>query len=146
MGDFFRFLVSDSCDLDLPALESIFQEQDTRFAILIETAEPNYGELLHESEVLGEIELNRLGEIVFDEDISDLVELLQEVDAGNKDQVIELVQATNSMIVLQLTEAGHEAYDFIDPVWDVLFARCGGLLQVDDEGYYDPNGALLLLD
>lgn len=145
MGDFLRFLATAECDLDLPSVEMLFKSVDASFAIHAETAEPHIGELLYQSESLGEVEINYPGEVVYDEDIGEMLEILEDVEEDQKPRVLSLIRTAKLMVALQLTEEGHEAYDRIDPFWDALFAHCDGLLQVDDEGYYDRDGLILPL-
>jgi hypothetical protein len=145
MGDYFRYLATSDCDLTLQAIESLFQTADSQFAIHIESSESNSGDLFHASTILGDIELNRPGDQIFDEDIAELIEAIEGIDdAGNS--VIEQLRSVRLMVALQLTEEGHVDYDRIDPLWDRLFETCNGLLQVDEEGYYDQTGIILAVD
>ncbi|MCK6577071.1 MAG: hypothetical protein L6Q98_03075 [Anaerolineae bacterium] len=145
MGDFLRFLAIQDCDLTLIALESLFRRRDSQFSIRVEAAAPTNGELLHGSSVLADIEINRPGEQIFDEDITDLIEMLEGIDEAG-DRVVARLGMVKIMVALQLTEEGHASFDLIDPLWDLLFETCDGLLQVDDEGYYDSEGVVLALD
>jgi hypothetical protein len=38
-----------------------------------------------------------------------------------------------------------DALDHLDPLWEVLFGLCGGLLRVDDEGWYDEEDLIAAL-
>ncbi|MBL8134481.1 MAG: hypothetical protein JNL42_21655 [Anaerolineae bacterium] len=145
MGDFFRFLATQDCDLTLTTLESLFRRSDNQFSIRVEAAAPNAGELLYGSSVVADIEINRPGEQVFDEDIIDLIEMLEGIDESG-DRVVARLGEVRLMVALQLTEEGHASYDQIDPLWNCLFETCDGILQVDDEGYYDSEGVVLALD
>lgn len=142
MGDFIRFLVTSDCSIDLSALELMLKALDGGFSLHVEVAEPNIGELLYQSESMGEIEINSPGDVVFDEDIEDLLDRLDELEDEQKVFITGRIGAARLMVAMQLTEEGHEQYDRIDPLWDSLFNRCGGLLQVDEEGFYDQTGLI----
>lgn len=142
MGDFIRFLVTSDCTVDLSMLEAIFKALDDRFSLHVEVAEPNIGELLYQSEGMGEIEINRPGDVVFDEDTEELIDRLDELEFAQKAIITQKIHAAKLMVAMQLTEAGHEAYDRIDPLWDSLFDHCEGLLQIDEEGFYDQTGLI----
>ncbi|MBK8025718.1 MAG: hypothetical protein IPK19_31085 [Chloroflexi bacterium] len=145
MGDYFRYLVTVDCDLTLAALEELFRRSSDQFSIHGEEASPNAGDLLYGSSILGDIEINRPGEEVFDEDLDEQREILDSIEEGTE-YVRSVLERVKLMVALQLTEEGHGAYDQIDPLWDLLFENCDGLLQVDDEGFYDSEGVVLALD
>jgi hypothetical protein len=146
MGDFIRFLASNPCSIDFKLIVELLNNNGAAFSILADVSDPNIGELLHDTDILAEIEINADGDEIFEEDISDLMEILDETAFPQKEAIMERLNSAQIMVAIQLTEAGHEAYDLIDPLWDALLGRCAGILQVDDEGFYDQNGELLVFE
>lgn len=146
MGDFIRFLASTPCSIDFKLIVELLNNDGAAFSILADVSDANTGELLHDGNILAEIEINTDGDAIFEEDISDLMEVLDETALPQKEAILERLNSAQIMVALQLTEAGHEAYDLIDPLWDALLGRCAGMLQVDDEGYYDQTGELLVFE
>jgi hypothetical protein len=47
------------------------------------------------------------------------------------------------MVALHVLQAGHDNADILDQLWDWLFDHFAGLLQVDDEGYYNRDTLIL---
>jgi hypothetical protein len=146
MGDFIRYIITAGHDLTLETLNLILKEVDPEFSIIPDRASTNSGDLLHGSEVYGEIELNRPGDQVFVEDLEDLRDELVDIEGEEKDTVLRAFDDATGMIALELSEAGHEHYRRIDPVWDWLFEHYPGLLQIDEEGYYDQDNQLLSVE
>ena len=146
MGDFIRYILTEPHDLDLTTLESGLKQIDPEFAILVEQAAPNSGEVLLGGEVFGEIELNAPDDQVFDEDIEDLRDQLTDIPADEKAPVVRALAKATGMVAFQLYEHGHDNYRRIDPFWDWLFERYPGLLQIDEEGYYNQTEQLLFVE
>ena len=111
----------------------------------MDQAAPTSGDVLYGSEIFGEVEVNRREDQVFGEDVEELRELLDGFRAqeDGKRRVRAALDAASGMIALQLSEEGHEAYRRVDPFWDWLFERYPGLLQIDDEGYYNQDEQIL---
>ncbi len=146
MGDFIRYIITTAHDLTLDGLNQILKEVDPEFSIIPDRASTNSGDLLHGSEVYGEIELNQPGDQVFIEDLDDLREELIDIEGEEKDTVLRGFAKATGMIALELSEEGHQQYRRIDPVWDWLFEHYPGLLQIDEEGYYDQDNQLLAVE
>lgn len=146
MGDFIRYILTGTNELTLAQIESGLKEIDPEFSVLPDQAAPNTGDVLHGSEIYGEIEVNGREDQVFSEDIEDLREQLEEIVDDAKATVLAALDGATWMIAFQLSEAGHEHYRKIDPFWDWLFDHYAGLLQIDEEGYYSQNEQLLQVD
>ena len=59
------------------------------------------------------------------------------------EQRLEEASEATGMIAFQISEEGHDHYGRIDPFWDWLFVHYAGLLQIDDEGYYNQDDQVL---
>ena len=143
MGDFIRYILTEPHDLTLEVVEKGLKQIDPEFAIIIDQAAPNTGDVLLAGDVFGEIEVNRPEDQVFDEDIEDLREQLVDIPTGEKAVVMKALAKATGMIAFQITEEGHDLYGRIDPFWDWLFVHYAGLLQIDDEGYYNQDDQVL---
>ncbi len=143
MGDFIRYILTEPHDLTLEVVEKGLKQIDPEFAIIIDQAAPNTGDVLLAGDVFGEIEVNRPEDQVFDEDIEDLREQLVDIPTGEKAVVMKALAKATGMIAFQITEEGHDLYRRIDPFWDWLFVHYAGLLQIDDEGYYNQDDQVL---
>jgi hypothetical protein len=146
MGDFIRYILTEPHDLTLERVEKGLKQIDPEFAIVIDQAAANMGDVLLEGEIFGEIELNRPEDQVFDEDIEDLREQLVDIPPSEKTVVMKALAKATGMIAFQLSEEGHDHYGRIDPFWDWLFVHYSGLLQIDDEGYYNQDDQVLEID
>ena len=143
MGDFIRFILTEEVDLSLAVIEAGLKVVDPQFSIFPDQAAPNTGDVIYSSEVYGEIEVNRPGDVEFQEDILDLRDELKVFTDEEKAPILQAFEQATGMIAFQLSEAGHENYRRIDPFWDWLFDHYRGLLQIDDEGYYDAHDQIL---
>lgn len=150
IGDFIRYIITSGHEITLALVEEALQSFDGEFSIFRDQAATNSGDIVHGSDVYGEIEVNRAGEQVFVEDIEDLRDQLTDTDDdANSDgvaQALETLDGATAMVAVQLAEAGHEHYSQIDPLWDWLFARYPGLLQIDEEGYYSKDELILAVE
>ncbi len=141
MGDFIRYILTAPHDLTLRKLHDALREIDGAFAIISDTADPAVGDLLFDSAFYGEIAVNAADDPIVQEDMDELRELLTDDDP--EAQVIRArLDQMQGMVALNLSEAGHNDYDRIDPIWDWLFTHYDGVLQVDDEGFYDQAGLI----
>lgn len=138
MGDFIRYILTGDHDITLSVVEAGLKEIDAEFSILVDQAAPTSGDVLHGSDIFGEVEVNRREDQVFIEDIEELRELLEDVEDEGKAAVLEALSNASGMVAVQLSEEGHEHYRRIDPFWDWLFDRYPGLLQIDEEASTQP--------
>jgi hypothetical protein len=145
MGDYIRFLSPD-CALDLKAIEALFRAMDEDFRFIIDPAVPMHCEVYYGSDVLAGLDINQADEDVFEEDREALIEEVSASTEPRRNAVLNGLKAARWMLALELYAEGHSAYDRIDQVWDMLFEQCSGLLQIDEEGYYDIDGEVLSME
>lgn len=101
------------------------------------------GELTRGDQLLGEIEINRPGSDLFDDEIAGTVQRLERAQGH---QVIPRVRATQSVLALQVMDGDRGAestMQLLGPLWSVLQRLANGLWLVDGQGFYD-NGTLVV--
>lgn len=145
MGDYIRFISAD-CALKLRDIEALFKAIDDSISFVIDVAAPNHCEVFFGSEALAALDINTADEDIFEEDIDAMIEEVAATSEPRKGAVLARLRSAQWMLAMELFAEGHTAYDRIDQIWDMLFERCGGLLQIDDEGYYDADGEVLSLE
>ncbi|HVU14379.1 MAG TPA: hypothetical protein VHD90_24040 [Phototrophicaceae bacterium] len=143
MGDFIRYILTGEHDLSLDVIEAGLKAVDAEFSLFRDPATTNSADVLHGSEVMGEIEINRPADQEFQEDIEDLRDELSYIDDQDTTRVAQFLAQATGMVAFQLVESGHDNYRWIDPFWDWLFDHYPGVLQIDEEGYYSISEQLL---
>lgn len=130
--------------IELAAIREALTAADPRFRV---------GDELHlGDELLGELEINVRGGELFDDELDEQLEELEGLDEDDADpdavaQIVQQLQACDRVIVLRVLWQGRDAdatLDMIAPLWTTLRALSPGLLQADGEGYYGPDGELLV--
>jgi hypothetical protein len=145
MSYYMRFIITDAVPLDLSAVDALLKSVDPAFTVRIDPMLPEAGDLLYRDTAYAIIEINRPGDEIFDEDIDELKEAVDFHDDPRKADVLAMLNAAQQMIALEIMEAGDENLVALEPFWDALFARYKGLLQVDEEGFFDRDGRVLSL-
>lgn len=145
MGEYWRYFFTER-SLTLAEVGAAFAALDPRFTLSMDPAAGNVADLLYGDDVYAELELNTPHGDLYLEDVEALREQL--ADAGPDEAVavarIEGVFSTaRGMLALRPTDFGVVHFDRIAPIWDRLFDQSPGLLQVDDEAYYEADGVLL---
>jgi hypothetical protein len=144
MGDYIRFISGD-CSLTLKQIEAIFKAVDEAFTFVRDPSSETHCEVYYDSQVLAALDIHESEDDLFEEDIQTLIEEVMATDEPRKGFVLSRLRGAAWLLALELYEAGHVGYDRIDQVWDMLFERCSGLLQIDEEGYYDMDGEVLMM-
>jgi len=117
----------------LDAIKKGLSGQDPSFKI-------DGGELSRGGQVLAEIELNRPGSDLFDDEIAGTLSKLQY--AGGHAQVVsQRVQATQVVLAVQMLDPN--AMELLGPFWTVLQSLSTGLWEIEGQGFYD-QGQLIV--
>lgn len=145
MSYYMRFIITDAAPLDLAAVDALLRSVDPAFSVRIDPMLPEAGDLLHGDQTYAIIEVNRPGDEIFEDEIDELREAVTVHDSPRKAEVLAALDAATGMIALEITEAGDADLAALEPFWDALFARRAGLLQVDEEGFFDRGGRVLAL-
>lgn len=145
MGEYWRFFVTDGPPT-FDDLRADFAALDSRYVLVIDAAAGNIADLMYGDDRYAEIELNTPHGDLFLDDVEALRDQL--ADAPPEEAaVIARIEAVfaraHGMIALRLTDFGIVYQDRVTPIWDRVFRRHTGLLQVDDEAYYDADGVVL---
>jgi len=147
MGEYWRYFYTDGA-ITLDDLEKGFQSLDRRFALQRDAAANNIADLAYGDDIYGEIEINSPQGELYQEDVEMLREQLADAapeEAPAVARIEAVFTSARGLVALRPTDFGIVHFDRIAPIWDWLMARWPGLLQVDDDGYYDRDGTVLLL-
>ncbi len=147
MGYYMRYFSTDEQEITIYLLESALKQFDPQYAITNGHLPPRgFGDLMYGNEIYGQIEVNRVGDRLFQEELDEFKEFLN----GNRSrgaktvlQVLNNAKTTVAIQVLWQDRTVAQTLNRIDPLYKWLFANRKGLLQVDGEGYY--NGSKLIL-
>lgn len=137
MSYYMRFILTDGAPPPLDAMNTALKALDAAFDIPRDSSDPEVGELYHGDELLGEIETNQRGDPLCDEDLEDFREELDKQDDPNRQIALDVLKRATGMVVMHILRAGHENPGMVNRLWDWLFTTRAGLLQVDEEGFFD---------
>ena len=143
MSYYVRYISTDVTDTTRSTLQQALKERDSQYFIA------ESGELKHGEEVYGVVEINRSGDGLFEEEIEELKEFVKDVRGKRKPDVLKTLDDAKAIVAVQVlfgdrqTEATLQK---VDPLWEWLISHRSGLLQADDEGYYDQTGRILKVE
>ena len=140
MGYYMRYISTDSTETTMPVLQQALKERDPEYSIT------ESGEVRRGNEIYGAVEINLPGDGLFDEEIEELKECVEEVRGKRKADVIKTLDSAKAIVAVQVLFGDRQAEAAIrklDPLFEWLIVNRKGLLQVDDEGYYDQTGLVL---
>jgi hypothetical protein len=105
--------------------------------------------LTFNGERYADIEMTTAVDQLFQEEIDEFrVEVVQGRGRHRK-TILDTLNSTSAIIVAQVLPQGRtieEALAKLEPLWEWLFVQYPGLLQADDEGFYNQSGLLLALE
>ena len=151
MGYHMRFITTDASETTPAILEQALKAADSQYSIA------ESGELKHGDELYGAVEINRPGDGLFEEEIEELKEFVEDAQTSwlsflrgkRKAYVVKTLDSARAIVAVQVLFGGRQAEATIrklDPLFEWLIANRKGLLQVDDEGYYDQAGRILKVE
>ena len=143
MALYIRYLSTDPADITLQTLAEALGTADPSYAI---AAAGNRRRVMRGEESLGEIEIAHAAQPLFSEEIEDLKAALADLDELAARPVRQLFQQTRAMVVVRVLwerRDTEETLAGLKPLWDWLLAHRAGLLQIDEEGYFGPQGRVL---
>jgi hypothetical protein len=146
MGYYMRYLVDDDKEVSLDMIEAVLQRVDPRYSFAAKDVQKEQAELMLGAELYGELEINRRGSDLMDEELGELLEDVEDAQGDGLDRVKRLLQGCRFMVTARVLWQGREpeaTLEKIDPLWEWLFSEYRGLMQADGEGYYDRNGQVL---
>jgi len=142
-----RFLTTDPNRITLSTIETALKQADVAYAITDRISRRREaGTLTYAGGVYGQIELNRSGDGLFDEEIKELREGAEEATGRGKKKVLKALDTAKTIVAIQVLFQDRETEETLrklDPIWLWLFENWSGLLQVDGEGWYDRTRQIL---
>lgn len=145
MSYFMRFVLTDGVPPSINSIAEALNAVDAAFSIAQTTADTASGDLYHGDDLFAEIEINERGDPLCDEDIEDFVEELNKHDDPKRVIALNALERATGMVVLHVLRAGHENPTVLNHLWEWLFATRTGLLQVDEEGFFDHEQRIVAL-
>lgn len=144
MGYYMRYISSSKDEISLILLK---QGLDARYKLIPHEFDENSGALFFEDVYLGVVEINSSGDDIFEDDIADLKALVEgETGAVPVQQVLNKAHAIIAVEAVWQASDSESVLEKLDPLWDWLFEHYEGLLQADNEGFYNKTGLILALD
>ncbi len=146
MGYYMRFLVDDDKQIDLDTIEAGLQGVDPDYRFDARDAKGERAHLMLGDELYGQLEINRRGSELMDEEIEEFLEELEDEKGRQVERVRGVLQDCRCIVAVEVLWQGREAeatLDRLDPLWHWLWREYRGLLNADCEGFYDPKGQVL---
>ena len=143
MSYYIRFITTDTAETTPSILEQALREADSQYSIT------ESGELMYSDDVYGVVEVNRPGDGLFEEEIGELKESVEDVRGKRKADVLKTLDAARAIVAVQVLFADRRpevTLQRLDPLWEWLISHRAGLLQADDEGFYDQTGRILRVE
>jgi hypothetical protein len=149
MSYYLRYITTDQRSITPLVLDAALRKIDTGYRLVPSQIDTMSGDLIHSGLVYGELEVNRPGDDIFEEDIADLRELVVHTRSEYTQRVLDTLDNAQAIVAVRATWQGTESEQVlskIDPLWNWLFEHCPGLLYVDSEGFYDNDGLILQMN
>lgn len=136
-----RFLITDAGTLDVDALRDSLRAINRKYRLDLEEGA---GELRLGTEVIGELRLTTPDDDSFEDELAMLEEAASEGTGKGEARVADALATVNQILAVAVPGKvhGREALESLDPLWEFLFSSREGLLQADNEGYYDEDGLI----
>lgn len=135
-----RFFLADGPPPALDEMAAALMMGDPASLLVRDSAEPGRADLYFSDVLYAEIELNAPGDEIFDEDRDELAEELDKQDDPGADEAKKALAGATGAVVLHVFEPGHDDYTRLNLLIDWLFETRTGVLQVDEEGFFDRTG------
>lgn len=135
-----RFFLTGGPPPLLDDLAAAVTAADPSGLVARDAAEPARGDVYFGGVLYAEVEANGPGDEIFEEDRLDLLDELAKQDDPNAAEAVEVVRWSTGAVVLRVYEPGHDDWPRLNLLVDWLFATRTGLLQVDEEGFFDRDG------
>jgi hypothetical protein len=146
MGYYLRYITTEEDPPTLATLRAAFQEIDGAYRVIPSQADEAGADLFYGELFCGELEINRAGDDLFDEDLAELRLLVHHARGEQRERVLQVLDQARALVSMSAVWQGGDpepVLSRIDPLWDWLFPRYAGLLQADGDGFYDENGLVL---
>jgi hypothetical protein len=136
-----RFLITDAGELDLKDLNTSLRAVNRKYRLEIEDGS---GTLRLGNDVIGEVRVTTPVDDSFEDELAALEEAASEGSGAGEARVADALATVQIIFAVEVPGKvhGREALESLDPVWEWLFGNREGLLQADNEGYYDEGGLI----
>jgi hypothetical protein len=148
MGYYMRYITTDTASITLANIEKALKEIDSDYSI-INTQLDDLGDLMYQQDLCGQIEINRADDDIFEDDRQELKELVQGIGNPNEKIVLDTLEKACTIVAVEAIWEDSDADAVlakIDPLWDWLFTAHEGLLQADNDGFYNQADLILELN
>lgn len=143
MGYYMRYAAADTREITPCLLETVLRALDPWYRL---EAESRTSKLMYGDGTYGRMSLLRAGEEEFQAEMADLRAAMADISLSQRKTVHNVLRQAETLVVLKVVWEARDTestMERIHPLWRWLLENRTGLLQVDDEGYYGPNGLLL---
>jgi hypothetical protein len=137
-----RFVQTDDQPITIESINAALQSADKRYQV-------NDGRLSVGDSTCAEIKIVRKQDSGFGAKINDLRELATKAAGRGKKRVLQTLDEAQALVVVQVLWEEcepEETLQKIDPLWAWLFDNAEGLVQADDEGFYERSKRILAVD
>lgn len=148
MGYYMRYISTHSPSVTVPTITDALVKHDSQFKVRQSPIESTRAELLYADQLLGELEINLPDDDIFEEDLEELHDLVEGIGDPSEKRVLDTLNDAKFIVAVSATWDGKESADVfskLDILWNWLFANYSGLLQADNEGFYDSTDLILEL-
>ncbi|MCB9451219.1 MAG: hypothetical protein H6672_07250 [Anaerolineaceae bacterium] len=142
MGYFMRYITTSEAAITLPIIASALTPAYTLHYEQVD----DIADLLLGETFCGTLEINRAGEDIFEDDRHEFREMVGDGATEAERRVLAVLENACAIIAAEVfwEDTDSEAVlARIDPLWNWLFAHYPGLLQADNEGFYDASGLIV---
>ncbi len=149
MGYYLRYISTHELAVTMQQLTDALIALDANYKLVPSPIEDTRAELLYVEQLLGELEINLPDDGIFEEDIEELIELVEGIEDPNEQRVLDTLNQATFILAISATWEGNESHPVLsklEALWDWLFAHHKGLLQADNEGFYDNSELILELN
>lgn len=147
MGYYMRFFTTDKNTSSIDDLNPLLQARHPSWRLkTLDGASNPSADIMFGEKLLGELEVNKPGDGLFEEEIDELLDFIDASNKGDREGVEELLQNATAAYVVRVLLRGRDresTLETLDIFWEVLFQQHSGMLQADSEGYYDSSGMVL---
>ena len=150
MGEYKRFIDTDASPMSLATIRGALAERDPEFRLEdTSIGDIPSADIFLGDEMLGDLEISRPGDGLFENEVDELLDALAEVEVGDRRRVRRTLQSAKAVVTVRAMSPDREtqeALDALQPLWEWLLANRAGLLQADGQGYSDASGLILSMD
>ena len=141
-----RYIVADEQFVSLQDIGKVFGEAGLEYDV---DGEETGATVAHEGKPIGHVRLNVPGDGLFEEERDELIEFAEVGNEAQKRRVIETLRTAREIVAVQVLFGSGDTdwtLDCLSPLWTWLQSNRRGLIQADDEGYYDGHDLILPLE